>query len=82
MLILLLQAVTLVPQDDDYQLVVAVCLIRLDLTQEALKVLELILRRSPNNEKALFHFAYVNREEGRLKDAIASLSKVFIALLV
>lgn len=64
------------PFDDDYHLIVVVCYMRLLKFDEAINELQIILLRSPTNEKALFHMATCLRQGGRLKDAISNLSKV------
>lgn len=66
----------MIPTDNDFHLVVVVCYIRLQKLTDAKELLDQILARDPNNEKALFHSSYVNRQNGRLKDAIANLSKI------
>lgn len=53
-----------------------VCYLRLKNAPAAVDILDMILARSPNNEKALYHRAFCNRSGGRVKDAIANLSKV------
>ena len=63
-------------EDNDYDLVVVICHIRLNQLDNALRELGKILERTPTDEKALFHTAYCYRENGRLKDAIYALSKV------
>ena len=69
-------AVYNVPEDDDYQLLVAVCFIRLQRLDAATKVLQAVLARSPHNEKALYQFAFCQRTRGKQKDAIEGLTKI------
>jgi tetratricopeptide (TPR) repeat protein len=71
-----LTATAFVPEDDDYQLLVAVCLIRLQRLDEAVSVLEAVLQRSPRNEKALYQMAFCQRTRGRQKDAIEGLTRI------
>jgi tetratricopeptide (TPR) repeat protein len=70
------QATSLIPADDDYRLLTSVCYIRLGRFKEAGDLLETILRRSPDNEKALYHLSFCKRAQGRQRDAIEDLTKV------
>jgi tetratricopeptide (TPR) repeat protein len=70
-----LQACTIVAETD-YQLVTAVCYIRLGRFNEAGTLLESVLRREPENERALYHLSFCRRAQGRQKDAIEYLTKV------
>ena len=63
-------------EDDDYQLVVATCYIRLKRYTDAVNVLEDILKRAPNNSKALYNLSFCRRAAGDQKDAIEGLTKV------
>lgn len=66
-------------------MVVATCYMRLNKYDEALKMLQQVLDRSPSNYKALYHFAFCQRASGSQKDAIEGLTKVpdncFVGLL-
>lgn len=66
----------LVEEDDDYQLVAATCYIRLNDFQSAIDILDMVLRRSPQNQKALYNMAFCKRAHGSQRDAIEGLSKV------
>jgi len=70
------------PEDDDYQMVIATCYIRLNRHADALRVLSHILDRSPDNHKALYNYAFCERASGRPKDAIEGLTKVSCAKLL
>jgi tetratricopeptide (TPR) repeat protein len=58
------QATALVEDDDDYQLVAATCYIRLNDFQSAIDILNFILKRSPDNQKALYNMAFCRRAFG------------------
>lgn len=78
----LAQALTLFGEDDDYHMVVATCYIRLNKYDEALRLLQTVLDRSPNNYKALYHYAFCQRASGSQKNAIEGLTKVLMVLVV
>ena len=71
-----LRAIAYAPDDDDYQVVAAVCYIQQEKYQEAADLLKKVLSRKPNHEKALFHMAFCNRTFGNKKDAIEGLTKI------
>ena len=71
-----MQALTLYNEDDDYQMVVATCYMKLNKYDEAMKILQQVLDRSPANFKALYHFSFCQRASGSQKDAIEGLTKV------
>lgn len=71
-----IRAASYMPKDDDYQLVLSICFIRLMKYVEAMKVLNIVLERSPNNEKALYHYSFCQRSQGSQKDAIEGLTKI------
>ena len=71
-----MQALTLYSEDDDYHMVVATCYMRLNRYEEALRMLQQVLDRSPANYKALYHFSFCQRASGSQKDAIDGLTKV------
>jgi tetratricopeptide (TPR) repeat protein len=71
-----IRASNYMPRDDDYALALAICFIRLMKYIEAMKVLDIILARSPNNEKALYHYSFCQRSQGAQKDAIEGLTKI------
>lgn len=62
--------------DEDYELVTAACYIRLKKYEDAVGILEKILKRSPKNLKALYNLSFCRRAAGSQKEAIADLSKV------
>ena len=68
----------MIPTDDDFQLLVSNCFIRLGKWMEARRILEIILSRSPHHQRAQFHLAFCQQEEGNKRDAIESLTKVSI----
>lgn len=70
------KAVAIMPLDEEFQLVHAVCLIRLNLFPEAMEILESLLQRNPQHERALYHQAYCQRGTGRKTDAIEGLTKI------
>jgi tetratricopeptide (TPR) repeat protein len=61
-------------------MVVATCYIRLNKYDEALKMLQLVIDRSPTNYKALYQYSFCQRASGSQKDAIEGLTKVSICL--
>jgi tetratricopeptide (TPR) repeat protein len=63
-------------EDDDYQMVIATCYIRLNRFEDALRVLQHVLDRSPNNFKALYNYSFCQRASGQQKSAIEGLTKV------
>lgn len=71
-----MKALSLSREDEDYQLVVATCYIRLRRYQDAVNVLEGILAKSPKNFKALYNLSFCRRAAGSQKDAIDGLTKV------
>jgi tetratricopeptide (TPR) repeat protein len=71
-----LKALTLYAEDDDYYMVVSTCYMRLNRYEEARKMLETVLERSPKNYKALYHHAFCQRASGSQRDAIEGLTKV------
>jgi len=75
-----LEAVAHVPDDNDYELAVATCHIRLKQFRQGMKSLRVVLDRSPENEKALYHYAFCQRAEGRQKDAIEGLTKIIASV--
>jgi tetratricopeptide (TPR) repeat protein len=78
---LCVQAVSLIPTDDDFQVLAANCYIRLGKFKAAEIHLELVVARSPNNQRAQFHLAFCQQEDGNKRDAIEALTKVLIASL-
>jgi len=70
------QALTLFSEDDDYFMAVATCYMRLNKYDEALQMLQTVLDRSPNNYKALYHYAFCQRASGSQTMAIEGLTKV------
>jgi len=64
------------PDDDDYQLAVATCHIKLRRFEDAMESFKIVTRRSPKNEKALYQFAFCQRAVGRHRDAIEGLTKI------
>ncbi len=70
------QALTLFSEDDDYFMTVATCYMRLNRYDEALRMLQQVLDRSPKNYKALYQHAFCQRASGSQKDAIEGLTKV------
>lgn len=64
------------PEDDDYQMVIATCYIRLNRYNDAKRVLQHILNRSPDNFKALYNFSFCQRASGNRNTAIEGLTKV------
>jgi tetratricopeptide (TPR) repeat protein len=62
-------------EDDDYQMIIATCYIRLNRFEDALRVLQHILDRSPNNFKALYNYSFCQRASGQQKNAIEGLTK-------
>lgn len=71
-----MKALFLSHEDEDYQLVVATCYIRLRRYQDAVNVLEGILEKSPKNSKALYNLSFCRRAAGSQKEAIEGLTKV------
>eukprot|EP01038_Epipyxis_sp_PR26KG_P007639 gene7639-10398_t len=71
-----IKASAFVANDDDYQLVVATCYIRLLKYDEAIKVLQSILDRTPDNYKALYNYSFCQRANGNQRKAIESLTKI------
>lgn len=71
-----IKATQYVPDDDEYQVVVAICYIQQEKYQEASEILKKVLYRKPTHEKALFHLAFCNRTFGNKKDAIEGLTKI------
>ena len=69
-------ATNYVPEDDDYQMAVATCYIKLRKFDDALDTFRTVLKRSPKNEKALYQFAFCQRAAGSTKDAIDSLTQI------
>lgn len=67
---------SLMPDDDDYQMVIATCYIRLNRYNDAKRVLQNILNRSPDNYKALYNFSFCQRASGNRNTAIEGLTKV------
>eukprot|EP01034_Spumella_vulgaris_P021885 gene21885-27961_t len=63
-------------EDDDYQMVIATCYIRLNRFEDAIRVLQHVLDRSPNNFKALYNFSFCQRACGQQKNAIEGLTKI------
>jgi tetratricopeptide (TPR) repeat protein len=74
-----LKALTLYAEDDDYYMVVSTCYMRLNRYEEARKMLETVLERSPKNYKALYHHAFCQRASGSQRDAIEGLTKVGVS---
>jgi tetratricopeptide (TPR) repeat protein len=70
------QAITLFNEDDDYFMAAATCYMRLNKYDEALRMLQTVIDRSPNNFKALYHYAFCQRASGSQKNAIEGLTKV------
>lgn len=70
------QAIKFIDDDDDFHLLAATCLIRLHRYEEAVKILEYVLQRSPHNMKAVYNLSFCRRAEGYQKDAIQGLTKV------
>lgn len=70
------QASALQPEEEDYQMVVATCYIRLGRHADAQRVLQHILARTPGNHKALYNFAFCQRAGGQQREAIAGLTQV------
>jgi tetratricopeptide (TPR) repeat protein len=70
------RATSIDPENDNYALVCAACNMRLNRFEDAARFLEGILSRSPNNEKALYQYAYCQRSIGKRTDAIEGLTKV------
>lgn len=66
------------PEDDDYQMVIATCYIRLSRYNDAKRVLQHILNRSPDNYKALYNFSFCQRASGNRNTAIEGLTKVIV----
>jgi tetratricopeptide (TPR) repeat protein len=64
------------PSDDDFQISVATCYIRLQRFEDAMVSFQTVLARSPRNEKALFQNAFCQRAVGRQKDAVGGLTKI------
>ncbi len=64
------------PDDDDYQLAVATCYIKLKRFEEAMESFKVVTKRSPNNEKALYQYAFCQRAVGRHRDAIEGLTQI------
>ena len=69
-------AVKLIPDNEEFKLVLATCYIRLEELQEAHQIIEMVLKLNPNNEKALFHEAFCFRLDGKYKEAIENLTKI------
>ena len=70
------QASEYVPDDLEYRLLVATCHLRLEDFNSAMKILQCVLDVAPNNEKALFHYAFCLRALKREKEAIECLTQV------
>ena len=70
------RAIKYINDDDDFHLMAATCLIRLHRYDEAVKILEYILMRSPQNMKAMYNLSFCRRAEGYQKDAIQGLTKI------
>ncbi len=64
------------PTDDDFQISVATCYIRLQRFEDAMSSFATVLKRSPKNEKALFQNAFCQRAIGKQKDAVGGLTKI------
>lgn len=71
-----LKAMSLHGEDDDYHMVAATCFIRLNRYNDAMRVLQHVLDRSPNNYKALYNYSFCQRASGSQKDAIEGLTKI------
>lgn len=71
-----LSSTSILPTDDDYQLMAAICYIRMQRLDDAALVLQMVLQRSPRNEKALYQLAFCQRTKGKQKDAIEGLTKI------
>ena len=59
-------------------MVIATCYIRLTRYSDALRILQHILDRTPNNHKALYNYAFCQRATGQQRDAIEGLTKVIL----
>jgi len=70
------KAAKLCPEDDDYQLDVATCYLKLRRFEEALNSFAIVLQRSPHNDKALYQYAFCQRALGRNRDAIEGLTSI------
>jgi hypothetical protein len=62
--------------NDEYELVLATCQLRLRKYKEAETILKRILTRSPENDRALYRLCYCRRATGKFRDAVAGLTKV------
>jgi tetratricopeptide (TPR) repeat protein len=71
-----LRAAAYIPSDDEFQLLISSCYIRLSRFQEARQQLAFILARNPTNQRAQFHLSFVQQESGLKKDAIETLTKI------
>jgi len=71
-----LKAIEYCEEDDDYHLVASTCYLRLNEFDEARKILEKIIKKSPSNFKALYNLSYCKRIEGDSRNAIEELTKV------
>eukprot|EP01035_Chromulina_nebulosa_P017430 gene17430-22982_t len=70
------RALVIVPNDINYSLVVSTCYIRLKQFDQAIEIIQQVLEKSPNNEKALFQYSFCLREVGSRKNAIEELTKI------
>lgn len=77
-----LKALTLYSEDDDYFMAVSTCYMRLNRYDEAMKMLQSVLDRSPKNYKALYHHAFCQRASGEQKNAIEGLTKVSTSTII
>ena len=73
---------TIFSEDDDYFMAVSTCYMRLNKYEEAMKMLQQVLDRSPKNYKALYLHAFCQRAIGSQRAAIEGLTKVYICVRI
>jgi len=71
-----LKALAFYDADDDYKMVAASCMMRLNRYPEAQKLLEELLVRTPENYKAQYYLSFCQRAIGSQRDAIEGLTKI------
>lgn len=70
------KASMLVPSNENYKLVVATCMMRLEQLASAAATIREVIKLNPKNESALFHEAFCHRLDGRYREAIDNLTKI------
>jgi tetratricopeptide (TPR) repeat protein len=68
--------VKLQDKDQDFKLMVASCLIRLQRYEEAVAVLETVLQDAPEHVEAMYQLSFCRRAAGNQRDAIEQLTKI------